>query len=191
MRVGKAAFDDLDLRHRGGVKMADARGPHLLQNQGRRIGLDGIERVAGKTVEEAARCGGEFFGENAIDRLARLHHRDGFFDGAEARHGVDARGCVHAMRPCCSASLRQWGVGVKKYRARRAVDAIARAAHSARMRRFMARWTSRALALALVLLAPLPALGATVTVFAAASLSEALSDVAAACQRQTGSAPAL
>src|SRR6185295_9834693 len=87
-----------------------------------RIGLDGIERIARKCVEKTPRRGGEFFWKDAIERLARLHHGDGFFNRAEARNGIDARGCVHAVmaRRYCPVCLGQRGLGVKKYRGRAA-----------------------------------------------------------------------
>src|SRR5512135_2747932 len=96
--------------------MADARGPDLVENLRRGIGLDGIERVARKAVEEAARRGTEFFRKDAIDGLARLQRRDRLFDRGEARHGVDACRCVQAETPRWSdgASLRQRERGVKK-----------------------------------------------------------------------------
>ena len=116
MRVGKAALDDFDFAQRGGVEMADAGGPHLFEHERRRIGLDRIQRVAGKPVQEPLRRGPEFLRKDAIDRLDRFHRGDGLLDRGKAGNRVDARGCVHAKttRICGGVCLRQRGRGVKR-----------------------------------------------------------------------------
>src|SRR6476646_3992970 len=96
VRIGKAALDEFDLRHRSGVEMADAGGPHLLEHMGCRIGLDGIERIAGKTVEESPRRRAELLRKDAIERLAGLERRNRLLDRGKAGNGIDARRCVQA-----------------------------------------------------------------------------------------------
>ena len=58
--------------------MADAGRPQLSQRDGMRIGLHGIEHIAGKAVEELFGGGGEFLRMHQIERLARLQAFDRF-----------------------------------------------------------------------------------------------------------------
>ncbi len=71
--------------------MADAGVPQIGQGDGMRIGLDRIQHIAGKAVEELPRGGGEFL-RDAPDKAARAGFRlsIAFSGGGEARQGVEA-----------------------------------------------------------------------------------------------------
>jgi hypothetical protein len=88
-RVGKPRLDHPDFAETGGVEMADAGGPHLVQYQRCRIGFHRIHRRAGETVEKALGRGFELRGLQSVNRLDRLQDADGFFDSGKTRdrHG--------------------------------------------------------------------------------------------------------
>ena len=72
--------------------MADARRPHLIEHLRRRIGLDRVERVARKGIEETLRRHPELLRVDGIDRLDRLHLGDEVVDAGKAGKRFGAGG---------------------------------------------------------------------------------------------------
>jgi hypothetical protein len=85
---GQKIFDDLDLAQRGGVEMADARIPKILEDGGMGIGLDGIERRAGKDFQKMFRRGAQLLVLQHIDRNGWLQAFKKFPDGGKTRQRI-------------------------------------------------------------------------------------------------------
>jgi hypothetical protein len=76
--------------------MADARGPDLFQRLRAGIGLDGVERVAGKGGE-TFRDSAEALGMKQVERNAGFFRRDGVGDGSVARERLDTDRSVQSQ----------------------------------------------------------------------------------------------
>ena len=108
--VGKAGFDQLDLAQRRGIEMADAGGPDLFQRLRTGVGLDGVERVAGKGGE-TFRHSAEALGMKQIEGHAGFFRGDSVGDGSVARQRLDADRSVQSqpLKKQFEASLGQEG----------------------------------------------------------------------------------
>ena len=72
-----------DLGQRGAVEMPDAAGPYRAQHARLRVALDGIEHIARKRLDKAARRGGDRRRPQADERLGRALARDERVDGRQ------------------------------------------------------------------------------------------------------------
>ena len=92
---GQNIFHRLDFAQRGGIEMADARGPQLLERDGMRVGLRRIQNVTVKAVQELLGDAREFFRMHQIQRFGWLQAFDCFQRRSKARQIVETGVRVH------------------------------------------------------------------------------------------------
>jgi hypothetical protein len=98
--------------------MADAGAIDLIEHMQRGIGLHGIERVAGKGIDESLRRDAEFLRKDHIERIERFQLLDDPLDIGEAgkRVGVLRRHVHGATWKTSRRVLGPRGRGVKRRR---------------------------------------------------------------------------